>query len=397
MKVLMAIPYVASIYGGPSRVVQELARSIGQKDISVDVITTNANGASKLDVQTRQWIEQDGYRIQYFDCIHYYDSIFSFSLCQWLVKQVSAYDVVHTHSLFAPTMSFVHWLCRYSKIPYIVTPHGMLEPWALSYKASKKKLYYQHLEAPSLATASAIHVLNRRESSQVEALGFSQTEVVHNGVRRCNFTTLPDSTSFYQRFPETKGKKIVLFLGRVDPKKGLDLLAIAFAKVHQNLPETHLVIAGPDSIDFLSTVQRYFFEAGCLPAVTFTGMLSGSLKYAALATASAYVAPSYSEGFSISILEGMASGLPCVITRECNFPEAAVAGAAHVVSLDSEAIAAALQQVLEDLDNANAMGRNAQKLVFDHYTWERAADKLIQLYRRVSVSPATATASVVGK
>ena len=115
---------------------------------------------------------------------------------------------------------------------------------------------------------------------------------------------------------------MVLGLGRIDPKKGLDLLAKAFTKAHQVFPDTQLIVAGQDNTGFLPIAQNYFEEAGCSSAVKFTGMLTGEIKYAALAAANIYVAPSYSEGFSMSVLEGMASGLPCVITTGCNFPEA---------------------------------------------------------------------------
>ncbi|NEO04037.1 MAG: glycosyltransferase, partial [Moorea sp. SIO3I7] len=117
--------------------------------------------------------------------------------------------------------------------------------------------------------------------------------------------------------------------------------------------------------------------------VTFTGMLTGSLKYAALAAASIYVAPSYSEGFSMSVLEGMASGLPCVITTGCNFPEAATANVAHVVDIDAEAIANALNQCLQFPQQAKEMGTRARQLIFEQYTWDSIAKKMIQVYTAI--------------
>lgn len=386
MKILIAIPYVADVYGGPSKVVQELAHSLGQKGISIDLITTNANGTSNLAVPTDQWIEEDGYRIQYFGCLHRYDSIWSASLVRWLAKHAASYTVVHTHNMFAPTMSVARWICRKKCVPYVTTPHGMLEPWALSYKASKKRLYYQQFEVPTLKTASAIHVLNALEKSHVNTLGFDKTVVIPNGIHLQDFRKPRSPDLFYQHFPHTQGKKIVLFLGRIDPKKGLDLLAPAFGKAHQEFPNTHLVLAGPDSIDFLPIAQSYFTKASCTESVTFTGMLTGDLKYAALAAASIYVAPSYSEGFSMSVLEGMATGLPCIITNECNFPEAAAAKAAEVVPLNSQAIFTALHQILEHPRQAKEMGQRAQNLVFKDYSWSSAADKLIKLYTQVSAA-----------
>lgn len=382
----MAIPYLATVYGGPSKVVQELAQSLACQGIKVDLITTNANGAHKLDVPIGDWVVKEGYRIKYFDCVHHNDFILSLSLANWLSKHVSDYAIVHTHNMFTPMMSMARWICHRKQVPYITTPHGMLEPWALSYKSSKKKLYYKYLEAPALKTASAIHVLNSLEETHVNTLGFPQAAIIPNGLHRKEFENLPDPNIFYQQFPHTQDKKNILFLGRIDPKKGLDLLADAFAKAHQQFPQTHLILAGPDSIDFLPTAQNYFDQAGCLEAITFTGMLTGTLKYSALAAAGIYVAPSYSEGFSMSVLEGMATGLPCIITKGCNFPEAGTAQAAHVVDTDADAIFAALHQVLSHQAQAEVMGQRARAFVFQNYTWDCAAEKLIQLYQRISQS-----------
>jgi len=188
---------------------------------------------------------------------------------------------------------------------------------------------------------------------------------------------------FYAAFPETRGRSLILFLGRIDPKKGLDLLARAFANVHVHYPNAHLVIAGPDNIGFSPTVEQWFVAANCRDRVTFTGMLTGELKQAALEASQVYVAPSYSEGLSLSVLEGMAVGLPCVITTGCNFPEAIVAQAAHVVDIEAEAIAAALIACLDNPPAARAMGDRARQFVLTHYTWDRIATQLIELYTAI--------------
>jgi glycosyltransferase involved in cell wall biosynthesis len=374
---------MGSIYGGTSKVIKELAQGVGNLGITVDIITTNANASDTLDVPINIWIQEKYYRVQYFSCWHRNDFIVSSSLITWLFNHVVDYDLVHTNTIFAPLVLLTHWVCKLRKIPYIMTPHGMLEPWALSYKAWKKRFYYALFEKPALQQTSAIHVLANSEADSVKSLGFQHTIVVPNGIHRQEFEALPDPEIFYQQFPVTRNKTLILFLGRIDPKKGLDLLAPAFATVQSQFPQTHLVVAGPDSIGFLPTARSYFAQAGCLEAVTFTGMLTGSLKYAALAAASLYVAPSYSEGFSMSVLEGLASGVPCVITTGCNFPEAAAAKAAHVVNIDADAIADALIECLSNPQKAKAMGNRARDLIFQKYTWDRAAERLIQVYTAI--------------
>ncbi|MGF1934426.1 MAG: glycosyltransferase [Nostoc sp. ChiQUE02] len=383
MKILFIAPYIGATYGGTSKIVTELVEAIARLGVTVDLVTTHANGSNNLDVPLNEWISEKSYRVQYFNCWYRDDFIISYSLINWLFKNVNNYDIVHSQTVFAPMISVAHSICKYFQIPYIVTPHGMLEPWALSYKAWKKRIYYKVFENPGIENSSAIQATSSFELENINSLKFQNTVFVPNGIHRQEFERLPNPEIFYQQFPETRGKTLILFLGRIDPKKGLDLLAPAFAKVHNQFPHTHLVVAGPDNIGFMDKAQNYFLQAGCLDAVTFTGMVSGALKYAALAAANFYVAPSYSEGFSISILEGMASGLPCIITTGCNFPEAAKAEAAHVVEINVNAIANALIECLSNPQQATEMGDRAREFIFQNYTWDRAADKLIQVYKSV--------------
>lgn len=378
MRVLVVVPYVAATFGGPSKVVVELTQALAQSAIEVDLVTTNANVDTPLDVPLQVWHDREGYRIQYFPSWNRQDLIWSTSLLAWLVQHVRDYDVVHTHCLFMPLSSAANWICRWHRVPFVMTPHGMLEPWALSQKAWKKRLYYSAIEQPMLKQAKAIHVLTSIEADQVRSLGLNQTVVVPNGIHRREFESLPDANLFYQQFPETRDRRLILFLGRLDPKKGLDLLAPAFASVHQRFPQTHLVIAGPDMIGYLPTVQAFFEDLNLVQHVTFTGMLSGELKLAALAAASFYVCPSYSEGFSMSVLEGMAAGLPCVITEGCNFAEAAQV--VQVVKPTSCAIAQALIHAIA-ARSADQAGSQARQFVFQNYTWERSAARLIEAYR----------------
>lgn len=384
MKILMVTPYLGKTYGGTSKVVTELASSLGQLGQFIHVVTTTANDANTLDVETGRWIAQNDYQVRYFPTWHRNDLIISPALLSWLSRHIKEYDLVHTHTVFAPLVTFTHTICRFHKVPYIVTPHGMFEPWALSYKAWKKKLYYQAFEKAALSAASAVHVLTQSEAEQIQTLGNNQTITVPNGIHLENFLVSHSPKCFYQNFPTTHGKTLVLFLGRIDPKKGLDLLAPAFAQARTQFPNAHLIVAGPDSINFTPTAQSYFLAAGCLDAVTFTGMLTGELKQSALAAANIYVAPSYSEGFSISILEGMASGLPSIITKGCNFPEAATAGAAHVVDISAQAIGDALVQCLQDENAAKRLGDRAKDFVLENYTWEQSAKKLLQAYATVN-------------
>lgn len=381
MKILAVTPYLASTYGGTSKCITELAKEISNLGVTLDLVTTNAE--MNLKDSSNNWLPQNNYRVRYFPCWHRNDLIISSRLIIWLIKNISNYDLVHTNTIFAPLISLTNLICSWQKIPYINTPHGMLEPWALSYKAAKKKYYYQLLEKPLLKKANAIQTLATSEAEKIQKLGFDKTVTIPNGIDFKEYEHLQNQEFFYQQFPHTRNKTLILFLGRIDPKKGLDLLALAFAKAHQMFPNTHLIVAGPDSINFMPTAKQYFSDAGCENAVTFTGMLKGDLKLAVLAAATIYVAPSYSEGFSMSVLEGMASGLPCIITTGCNFPEAAIENVAHVLDINSNAIANALIDCLENPQQAVKMGIKARQFIFDNYTWDNIAKKMVEVYRQI--------------
>ena len=384
MKILVVVPALGSVYGGPSKSVVELTQALGNRGIDIDLVTTNANGSDSLDVPLNCWIAKEFYRIQYFPYWAIKDYKISFSLTKWLWNNVKNYDLVHTNAIFSYAILPAYWACQKDRVPYIVTPRGMLEPWALSYKAWKKRFYYRLLEKPALNRANAIQMLASTEAKRTESLNLKAPfTIVPNGIHRQDFEPLVSPELFYQKFPETKNKQLIIFLGRIDPKKGLDLLANAMGKIHDQFSQAHLVIAGPDNIGFLNTAKNYFSEAGCLDKVTFTGILTGRLKYSALSAAEIYVAPSYSEGFSMSVLEGMASGLSCVITTGCNFPEAAELNAAYEVDIDADKIANALTKCLQNSQEAKAMGERARKLILEQYTWDSIATKLIDVYAAI--------------
>jgi glycosyltransferase involved in cell wall biosynthesis len=385
MRVLFINPYISTAYGGISKIVLELVAALGEQGVHVDLITTNAHVHKKLDVPLNKWVQKDGYRIRYFSCWNTNDFILSKAMLSWLYKNVSIYHVVHTHTVFSPLISFCQWVCSLHKVPYVVTPHGMLEPWALGYKFRKKNIYFNLLERRNISRSALIQGTASVELENISRLfPHSNAQLVPNGISLSqslgDFGTKIDCL---ERYPELNNKRLILFLGRIDPKKGLDLLASAFEQVRRHTPDTHLIVAGPDNIGYLSQAKQYFAEASCLEAVTFTGMLTGEMKACALELAEVYVSPSYSEGFSMSVLEGMAAGLPCVITTGCNFPEAQENTAAYVVDIDANAIAMALSHCLQNPQEAKAVGERARQFIRQNYTWESIATRLIQSYAEI--------------
>jgi glycosyltransferase involved in cell wall biosynthesis len=384
MKILHLLPAIASIYGGMSVAVPNLASALGIRGVHVDIVTTNANGADKMDFPLNQWIEEDGYRIKYFPYCYIFNYMTSHALSKWLAIRVKDYDIVHIHSLFSNIQIAAYQACQRDRIPYIIHPHGMLDSWALSYKSWKKLPYYFFIERPAIIKARNIIALAVSEELSLKKLDVkTPISVIPNGVWASNYLKISTSKEFYEKFPLLKDKKIILFLGRIDPKKGLDLLVLSFSEIHKNFPKAHLVIAGPDSIGFKSKIENSFRNVGCFESVTFTGMVTGTLKESTLAASTIYILPSYSEGFSISVLEGMASGLPCIITTGCNFPEASISSSALIVNPDHLEIYDALSYLLKNPNEAIEMGKRAQEFIVKNYSWESIAAQMEIVYRSI--------------
>ena len=193
-----------------------------------------------------------------------------------------------------------------------------------------------------------------------------------NGIDLCpSQASIPTTeASRFQRFPNLRNRTIVLFLGRLHPKKGLSLLCDSWSKVCGGYPEAHLVIAGPDSDAQQQSLETLVAERGIESRVTFAGMLRGEEKWAALGAASFFTLPSYSEGFSISVLEALAAGTPVILSRQCYFPEVDLYQCGLTIEPEPLALQAALRECLE-LSPADRFlwGARAKQLVQDRFTW----------------------------
>ncbi len=184
--------------------------------------------------------------------------------------------------------------------------------------------------------------------------------------------------------PDLKGKKIVLFLSRINSEKGLDQLLPAWKSLQQQgeYDDFSLVIAGPDDRGYGSGIRALAEKLDLGTSVVFTGMVEGDQKKTLISRAECYILPSYSEGFSMSVLENLAAGKPVIITPGCNFPEVEKAGAGTVCEPAAESIARSLRMMLDlPADRRRKMGKKGRILVEKNFTWEITARKMITVYR----------------
>jgi glycosyltransferase involved in cell wall biosynthesis len=298
-----------------------------------------------------------------------------------LESSVRTAGVVHLHGLWQPHTRRGARSARAAHVPYLIAAHGMAEPWALRHKRWKKRAYLALVESRNLRRASCLHALSRPEIGHLRKIApWTPICFIPNGVDLAPFDNLPPRAALEAECPELAGKFVLLFFSRVNVKKGLDLLAEALSQVAPVFRELHLVIAGNDD-GALSPFCDRMAELGLTRRMTYLGHVAGERARQVWAAADAFILPSYSEGFSMAILEAMACRLPCLITTSCHFPEAAAAGGAVVVSPDSTAVTRGLHELMERTNDERArLARNGRQLVEAHYTWDRQAERLAAVY-----------------
>ena len=303
----------------------------------------------------------------------------SAALRQRFAATVDGVQGVHIHGLWEASTAIGSRTARLQKKPYIVSAHGMLEPWALGQKRVKKLLYAKLVEHKVIAGAACLHALTHAEADQYRAFGAtSPIAVIPNAVE------VPERLSaelFFERFPNLREKRLLLFLARLHPKKGLKLLVESWkewAKLH---PETHLVIAGPDFEGTEVKLRSEIMAAGLEHSVTFTGMLDFEMKWSVLAAAELFILPSYSEGLSMGALEAMGAGLPVIVTRGCNMPEVSQYAAGWEIDATSQAITEALVAAYGRTTTENrAMGRRGGDLITSVYNARHVAEAMSEVY-----------------
>ena len=299
-----------------------------------------------------------------------------------LAEAVGSAEVVHMHGLWQTHTRRGGRLARESRTPYVMAVHGMADPWALRHKQWKKRLYLSLVESRNLRRASCLHALSRPEIDHLRGLApWAPICFVPNGVDLAAFDGLPPRSAIEAEHPELKGKFVLLFFGRLHAKKGVDLLAEAMKALCPAFPELHVLIAGKDDGEWAPFADRVA-SAGLTDRMTYVGHVGGDKARRVWAAADAFILPSYSEGFSMAILEALACSLPCVFTTACHFPEAARADAALVVDHNASAVTAAVRDLLERTPADRArLGANGRRLVESDYTWDQQADRLASVYR----------------
>lgn len=282
-------------------------------------------------------------------------------LAPWLAAHADEFDFISGHGIWQQSVAAMGPGLKDSRTPYVVWTHGMLDPWfdENKLKRLKKMIYWPRFLAPVLERAHAVMFTTEEERRLAEnrfrPYRFRQ-QVVAYGTRGIVGDAEAMRTAFLQEFPELQGKRVLLFLSRVHPKKGCDLLVRAFGEVYGQNPDVMLVIAGPDQVNWIETLRGDAQTVGVADRIVWPGMLKGERKWGAFAATEAFVLPSHQENFGIVVAEALSAGKPTLISDKVNIWREVIAGKAGIVAPDTQAGAT---QLLRDWESLGAEGREA--------------------------------------
>ncbi len=315
---------------------------------------------------------------------------YSPQLVPWLRANRHRFDGVIVHGLWEYT-GLAARRAFAGSLPYVVFPHGMLDPYfkrAFPRKHLKKWVYWLWSEYWVLRRASRVLFTTAAErdlaaqsfwlhrwSSLVVPLGTDAPPADPTSLQR----------SFFHLAPAVDGKRFLLFLGRIDPKKGCDLLLKAFARIAPEHPDLHLVIAGPDPRDWSVQLHRIAEEAGVADRVHWPGMLRGDAKWGAFAACEAFILPSHQENFGIAPVEALASGKPVLLSQPVNIAaDLQRAGCALVEPDTLDGTERLISRWLEVPDDERtAMGERAVVMYQQHYDMRRNTEAILRIFEEL--------------
>jgi poly(glycerol-phosphate) alpha-glucosyltransferase len=293
------------------------------------------------------------------------------------------FDLLHRHGLWMyPSLACVRWH-RQTKRPYVISPRGMLDPWAVRHSHWKKSLVGVLHENGFLRGASCLHALCQAEANSIRQYGLRNLVcLIPNGIDLPEHS--PNVFPPWQAASEA-GCKVLLYLGRIHHKKNLLNLINAWAKIRKGggarVKEWILAIAGYDQASHENELKVQCAALGVESSVRFPGPQFNEDKAACYYHCAAFILPSFSEGMPMVVLEAWSYGKPVLMTPECNLPEGFAAGAAIHIETKPEGIAEGLRQLIEMSDaDRQAMGQRGLQLVSERFTWAKIASEMRVVY-----------------
>lgn len=363
IKVIHTIPSIINKLNGPSYSVMRLCEALIARDCELTLASLSAS----------KHFHESGF-LKYFSRGALPARLgASLQLKNWLNHQASsrACDLFHNHSLWMMPNVYPGWAAKKYGTPLITSPRGTLSPHAMgSGLRYLKMLFWEFVQKPALVPTSCFHATSMAECLDIRAQGFNQPiALIPNGI------DIPP----YQKLTQDQ-VKTVLFLGRIHPIKGLDMLLPAWKAVQDRHPDWILRIVGPDHRGYLDRVKALAKELN-LSRIEFVGPVAGLEKAKELATADLFVLPSYSENFAVSVAEALAAGLPAIVTKGAPWAGLESHQAGWHIDIGVAPLIEGLDQAMSlSAGKLAEMGLKGRKWMGDEFSWEQIAFKMSETY-----------------
>lgn len=386
-RVLHVCPYMHPAAGGPPVVVGRLATDAGSFGWEASVLTTslmcNDDGRA-LGAGLGQSLDVEVLPI---DRPRFLGHASRANAAMDLAVRNA--DIVHVHTLWHPLNTIARCTCKRLGKPYVLSPHGMLEPYSLSVHNWRKRLYLRFVERYNLEGASRIVFTTEmeRDLSKPRMPCAAEDEIIPLGADQPPAVSFADlAEGFLGSHPGGIDGQRMIFLSRLHPKKNLECLFKAMQSVVAAHPGAHLFVVGSGRSTYEARLHLLAQELGLDSNLTFTGFLSGEAKWAAMAAADVFILPSHQENFGIAVAEAMHAALPIIVTRSVNLAGAIEKAGAGIVLDDPDdfgALAATIIRLIQNPVKLKQAGERARKLASAEYTWSEAVRRQCVAYGEV--------------
>ena len=377
LRVCQVVASINRDVGGPAVTVPRLASSLAEQGVACTLVTldysnlgpqTSAQGVELLSLPAGCWTK----RMRGW----------SPPLRSRLLSQAASTDLIHNHGVWMFPNLYARQAASHAGVPLVLSPRGMLEEWSLGRSRMKKFVAWHLWERKNLAAARLFHATSGAEASSLRKIGLRQPiAIIPNGVDIPDPSTFPSRRVLEQKHTELIGRRWLLFLSRIHPKKGVLELIASWRDVERQFPGWHLILAGPDLDGYCVIARNKVAALGINRRVTFTGMLAETEKSAAFANAEVFVLPTHSENFGIAVAEALAYGLPVITTKNAPWPELESRRCGWWIDLEHTALKRSIEDALRSSpDELREMGRRGRALMSEKFSWKRVAEQMKHSY-----------------
>ncbi len=373
MQVVQVVPQVAHESSGVSYVVMSLCDSLIAQGLDIQLASLDAHAmVSMSDVHHTFPLVAVPRRLGWSPAMH-----------RWLQKKAASrqIDLIHNHGLWMMPNVYTGQVAKRCGTLLMVSPHGTLSEWAMQSGSLIKRFFWPLLQRPALDGVNCFHATSESEYKDIRRMGFRQPVAI-----------IPNGIAIHPLAPKMRSRfRTMLFLGRINPVKGLDQLLPAWQRVQDHFPDWRLQIVGPDSRGYLAQLQRLASELQ-LERVEFSGELLGAEKRRVYREADLFVLPSYSENFGMSVAEALAEGTPAIVTKGAPWKGLTTHGAGWWIDIGVDSLEVCLREALQcSPNNLQEMGLRGRNWMEAEYSWAHVGRLMAQTYRWLAEGQDSAT------